>query len=280
MDPTSPPGSPSQPPSAPTPDSGGASGEISPVSVSTEAPVTERERSAQPASPSSPPLSAARRRDRLIGLFIVAAAFALCLILSIWAKEQSRPETSEPPGPPTVEGVIGFPSEVDPVATLAQARKLSRRSILRGIVMEGVQSDGTVDVAEGPGRVRYSFQSPAGHGPQPAREPGTLPKRLTCGKQNVLLRKEGLVAEPDLTDYPCSGLAIEPLPDPQCSARDIWRLARKRRVPKDRLAHIEYYRSKVGPAWRFEISGTTHAFSVYGDCKRELSAAEAYGSVP
>jgi hypothetical protein len=229
-------------------------------------------------------MDAKRRRDRLTGLIIVAASFAICLALSIWAKEKSRPETSEPPGPPTVDGIVGFPSEVDPIKTLASAKKLSKRPLLRGIVLDGVKSDGTIDVAEGPGRVRYSFQSPAGHGPQPPREPGTLPKRITCGRQNVVLRKEGLVAEPDLADYPCVGAAVEPLPEPQCTTHEIWRLARKRRVPRDRLAHIEYYRSKAGPAWRFEITGNSngvsHAFSVYGDCKRELSAAEAHGTVP
>jgi hypothetical protein len=107
-----------------------------------------------------------------------------------------------------------------------------------------------------------------------------LPKRITCGRQNVVLRKEGLVAEPDLTDYPCVAAAAEPLPDPQCSTHEIWRMARKRRVPRDRLAHIEYYRSKAGPAWRFEITGTSHAFTLYGDCKRELTGAEASGTVP
>ena len=86
---------------------------------------------------------------------------------------------------------------VDAVATLSSARKLTKRPALRGIVLDGVQSDGTVDVSEGPGRVRYTFQSAAGQGAQPAREPGTLPKRITCGKQNVVLRKEGLVAEAD-----------------------------------------------------------------------------------
>jgi hypothetical protein len=75
-------------------------------------------------------------------------------------------------------------------------------------------------------------------------------------------------------------MGAEALPDPQCSAREIWRLAKKRRVPRDRLAHIEYFRSKAGPAWRFEISGTQHSFTVYGDCKRELVGPEAHGTVP
>jgi hypothetical protein len=221
-----------------------------------------------------------RSLDRIIGLLIVAVSFALCVALSIWAKEKSRPETSEPPGPPTIDGVIGYPTNVDAVDSLPAARRLSKRPLLRGFVLDGVQSDGTINVTEGPGRVRYSFQSPAGHGPQPHREPGTLAKRVTCGRQNVVLRKEGLVAEPDLADYPCTGANAEPLPDPKCSAREIWRLAKKRRVPRDRLAHLEYFRSKAGPAWRFEITGTPHSFTMYGDCKRELTGADALGTVP
>lgn len=205
----------------------------------------------------------------------MAVSFALCLALSIWAKEKSRPETSEPPGPPTVEGIDGYPSSIDPVATLAAARKLTRRPLLRGITIDGVRNDGTVDVSEGPGRARYSFQSEAGHGPQPEREPGTLPKRVTCGKQEVVLRKEGLVAEPDQADYPCPPGGVEPLPEPQCGARTLWKLARRRKIPNDSRAHIEYFRSKAGPAWRFEVLGTPHQFTVYGDCKRELTGTEA-----
>jgi hypothetical protein len=216
----------------------------------------------------------------MLGLVVVAAAFMVCLALSLWAKEKSRPETSDPPGPPTTQGIVGYPNAVDAVSTLSSARKLTKRPILRGIVLDGVQSDGSIDVSEGPGRVRYTFQSEAGQGAQPAREPGTLPKRITCGKQNVILRKEGLVAEADQADYPCAAGTLEALPDPQCSLREIWKLARKRRVPRDRAAHIEYYRAKAGPAWRFEISGTPHHFTMYGDCKREIFGAEAHGSVP
>ena len=223
---------------------------------------------------------AKRSRDRLLGLVIVAAAFMVCLALSLWAKEKSRPETSEPPGPPTVHGIVGYPSEVDAVATLSAARKLTRRPALRGIVLDGVLPDGGMDVNEGATRARYTFQSSAGQGAQPPREPGTLPKRITCGKQNVVLTKQGLVAEPDQADYPCPPAGIEPLPEPQCSARELWKVARRRKVPRDRPAHIEYFRAKAGPAWRFEIAGTQHRFTLYGDCKRELSGAEAHGTVP
>jgi hypothetical protein len=216
-----------------------------------------------------------------LGLIIVAVAFMVCLALSIWAKEKSRPEMSEPPGPPTVEGIVGFPDAVKAIPTLEAARKLTRRPALRGIVIEDVMPNGTLNVNEPGARVRYTFQSPPGQGAQPHREPGTLPKRVTCGKQNVLLTKQGLVAEHDLADFPCPASGVEPLPEPQCSLFDLWRTARKRGVPRDRPAHIEYFRAKAGPAWRFEISGQPqHKFTVYGDCKRELTGLEAHGSVP
>jgi hypothetical protein len=211
---------------------------------------------------------------------LVAVAFMVCLALSMWAKEKSRPEISEPPGPPTVQGIVGYPKEVDAVATLTAARALTKRPALRGIVLDSVASDGSLDFTESTTRARYTFQSSAGHGAQPPREAGTLPKRITCGKQNVLLTKQGLVAEPDQADYPCPPGGIEPLPEPQCSPRDLWKVARRRKVPRDRPAHIEYFRAKAGPAWRFEIAGTQHRFTLYGDCERELVGPEAHGTVP
>jgi hypothetical protein len=221
-----------------------------------------------------------RRRDRLVGLVIVAVAFALCLALSFWAKEKSEPETSEPPGPPTVQGVVGYPNAVDAIESLKAARTLTRRAALRGIVLDGINGDGMLDVSDPTARVRYVFQSEPGEGPQPPREPGTLPKRITCGKQNVVIRNGGMVAEPDQADHPCPPGGVEPLPEPECSPRWLWRLARRRQVPTDKLARIEYYRAKVGPAWRFELPGTPHRFTIYGDCKRELNGFEAQGAVP
>jgi hypothetical protein len=225
-------------------------------------------------------VQAARRRDKLLGLCLIMAAFVVALGISWWAKVASRPERSEPPGPPTTEGIVGYPEAVRPVATLAAVRKLTKRRLLRGMVAEGVQSSGTVDVSEGPGRVRYTFQSPPGEGPQPPREPGTLPRRPYCGKQTVHLRKEGLVADPDIAAYPCSPVHADPLPEPRCSLRDVWVRALGHGAQPGRLARIEYYRAQAGPAWRFEIPGTPYRFSLYGDCGRELDASEAIGAVP
>jgi hypothetical protein len=210
----------------------------------------------------------------------VAVAFALCLALSFWAKEKSEPETSEPPGPPTVQGVVGYPKAVDAIESLKAARAVTRRAALRGIVLDGVNSEGLLDLSEAAARVRYVFQSEPGDGPQPPREPGTLPKRVTCGKQSVIVRSGGMVAEPDQADHPCPPGGVEALPEPQCSPRALWRQARRRQFPNDKPARIEYFRAKAGPAWYFEVPGTKHRFTMYGDCKRELSGPEAQGSVP
>lgn len=220
-------------------------------------------------------IEAARRRDRTLGLVIVAVAFGIALGISWWAKIESRPEVAQPPGPPTTEGVVGYPAAVDPIQTLPAARQLTQRTLLRGIWAEGVRGDGTIDLSEGPGRARYMFQSPPGQGPQPAREPGTLPRRHHCGKQTIHLRREGLVADPDISDFPCPTAATEHLPDPRCSFRDVWLHAIKKGAPRNQLARVEYYRSRAGPAYRFELPGTQYRFSLYGDCQRELTAAEA-----
>ncbi|HMJ12968.1 MAG TPA: hypothetical protein VK524_16215, partial [Polyangiaceae bacterium] len=212
-------------------------------------------------SAASPTLSDAARRaartDRILGLSIVAVAFVLSLALSLWAKTASRPETSAPPGPPRTDGITGYPSAVSPTQIIPVVRTLTRRTLLRGFVAEGVRSDGTVDLSEGPGQVRFSFQSPAGQGPQPPREPGSLPRRDYCGKQNVHLRKEGLVADPDLAEYPCPPAHADPLPDPRCDLRQVWAHALTKGAARERLARIEYYRSNAGPAWRFELPGST-----------------------
>jgi hypothetical protein len=227
-----------------------------------------------------PAVKRAARKDRVVGLSIVAVAFVLSLALSLWAKSASRPETSAPPGPPRTEGIQGYPSAVSPTQVLPLARAQTRRSLLRGFVAEGVRNDGTVDLSEGPGQVRFSFQSPAGQGPQPPREPGTLPRREFCGKQNVHLRKEGLVADPDMPEYPCPASHTDPLPEPRCDLSQIWARALAKGAPRDQLARIEYYRSGAGPAWRFEVAGTPHRLTLYGDCANELDAAESAGFVP
>ena len=51
-------------------------------------------------------------------------------------------------------------------------------------------------------------------------------------------------------------------------------------MPKERVAHIEYYRASAGPAWRFEAPHARGRFTLYGDCQRELDAKEAVNIGP
>jgi hypothetical protein len=231
-------------------------------------------------SPDPARIARYRQTDRLRGLVIVGVTFVLCLLISVWAKRRSLPVLSVPPGPPSSVGVVGFPTAVDAVKTLARARQISQRNLLRSISADGVKSDGTVDVSQPNGRIRYSFQSNAGEGPEPPRQPDTLARHPYCGRQSINVHKEGLVAEPDAADTICSPKPTDPLPEPHCSLADIWAHASNRGVPKDRVAHIEYYRSTAGPAWRFEAPHSRGRFVLYGDCKRELDAKEAVSIAP
>lgn len=221
----------------------------------------------------------AHRRDRVAGVLILSVAFLAALSISWWAKIESTPQLIEPPAPPTTAGVVGFPDRVDPIANLAAARRLTSRRLLRGIVVDGVRVDGTVDVTAR-GRVRYSFQSAPGEGAQPPREPDTLPRRLYCGKQSVEISANGIGAEPDQTLVSCSSAPDEGLPEPRCTTQQIWQQAVERGIPRDEPARIEYYRSRSGPAWRFVYAGQNpvHRFALDGDCARVLRDEEAMGA--
>jgi hypothetical protein len=221
----------------------------------------------------------AKPGDQRTGLLIVAVAFVAALCLSFWARNVASP-TAPDLAPPTTDGLVGFPRQVDVIASLEGASAVSMRTELRGIAISGVASDGTVDMTLPGARVRFVFTSPKGEGPQPERPPGTLPRRAFCGKQTVQVKEAGLVAEPDVAAYPCGGIRGERLPAPRCGPKEVWAHARTRGTPGELRANIEYYRSSAGPSWRFEIPGTPHTFSLYGDCGRELSSSEASGSIP
>jgi hypothetical protein len=219
-----------------------------------------------------------RRADRIRGLVIVGLTFVLCLLLSLWTKRRAAPASAFELAPPTTVGLAGFPAAVDPVKALALARTLTPRSLLRGISADWVSTTGTTDVTVN-GRVKYSFQSPPGEGPQPKREPGTLARRPYCGRQVVGIGKRGIGAEADAADASCPVKPIDPLPEPRCTMADVWTYATAHGVTKDKVAHIEYYRASGGPAWRFVVGGATR-FTLYGDCKHELDGRDALNIAP
>lgn len=231
---------------------------------------------AKEAAPPGP----ARKKDRLAGLLLVAVTFLGTLCLAWWAKTSTVPTTSRAPEPPTTQGIVGWPNAVDPIKNLAVARQRTERSELRGIVMEHVKSDGTVDTTK-LGRVRYSFQSKPGEGPQPPLDAGRL-RTPYCGKQWVRIKKEGIQEDEDRAKSRCPSKGLDALPDPpRCSPKQVWDYAVSKGAPKDRTARLEYYMARAGPAWRFHMVGKNRQrFTLYGDCGRELKGAEAVGSVP
>lgn len=230
-----------------------------------------------PSASEESPLARRRRQDRVTGLLVVSVAFTATLSISWWARLESSPEVSQPPPPASSAGLVGFP-RVDPVQALEVVRQTTPRDQLRGIVAEGVAADGTVDASK-TGRIRYVFQSPRGVGPQPPREEMGPPRQLYCGKQTVHVRETGIVVDPDMPAVTCPTVPVESLPDPRCGPKELWERAVAKGAKPDRLARVEYYRSRVGPAWRFTIPGSPVSFSLYGDCGRELPAHEATGSV-
>jgi hypothetical protein len=220
------------------------------------------------------------RRDRVAGFSIILASFAAALVISWKASDAVKPRVAAEPGPPTAEGLDGYPSRVDPLAALRAARSLTERDQLRRIVASGVSSDGTVDLERAQSSVRYELDSAAGEGPQAPRAPGTLPRGTHCGRQTVHVRRKGIQAAPDQPRSPCAASHGEPLPEPRCSLRQIWQVAIERGAPPDGRASIDYFRAHGGPAWRFSMQGSRVRFTLFGDCETELTGKAARPLIP
>lgn len=218
-----------------------------------------------------------RRADRVRGLVVLAGAFFAAIGVAWQTRERTR--VTAPP-PPSTEGLVGFPSRLDAASNLERARGLTRRDRFRGFVAEGVASDGTLDVGRPGSKIRYVFQSARGKGPQPPAIDGRPHRRTYCGKQIVHLDARGIHADPDQPMAMCSRLDDDALSEPACSTRDVWRRAIEKGAPATGHAIIEYYVAVAGPAWRFQLPGTRHRFSLSGDCTRELEGRDIYGSVP
>lgn len=226
------------------------------------------------------PTSPTRRRDKVAGLVIICVAFAGCLALSLWAKEVSTPKPAPPPAPPSKKGLSGFPKKVRPWEVFPRARQLSVREQFQGLVARRVKRNGTLDFTDEKTRLRFSFQSQSGMGPQPPREGGTLPKRSYCGKQNVRVTKHGIGARPDVPKLPCPGRKPRNLSPPKdCTLEDVWKVAKKRRGRTPKRARIEYYRARGGPAYRF-VGGRKRFVISAKDCKTILEGRKQRGGVP
>jgi hypothetical protein len=216
-----------------------------------------------------------------MGLAILGVAFILALLVSWLVARQVHSEAPQPLPEPTQAGLVGFPAHFDALSATARARDLSVRPWLFGIVLDGVRSDGTLELTEqgAPGSARFVFGSRRGEGPQPPVPPGERRRRDHCGRQEVIIDQRGIHAAADQDDHDCKGLS-KGLPDPSCDPAQVWQRAIAKGAPKDRLARLEFFNAKAGPAWRFRILGTDHELTLYGDCGEELAGVDAKGHVP
>jgi hypothetical protein len=185
-------------------------------------------------------------------LAIILLAFLGCMGLSVWGMMVSTPRPAPVPAPVTTEGIRDFPKAVQPFAMLARAQSLSVRDKFRGFTIKGIRADGTVDLTEENAFIRYSFQSASGRGPQPPREPGTLPNRRYCGVQHVLLDRQGIVAKGDNPHRACGSGLIEDLGEPRhCPITRLWKTAKKNGFDLNKPARLEYFEAEDGRAFRF-----------------------------
>jgi hypothetical protein len=219
-------------------------------------------------------------RDRLRALFVLSLALVVSFGMILWSKEQIRPLNAYGATASRLRGVEGFPSRVDALKSLSAARRFSRNRELRGMVLDGVKFDGTLDLNPIKNSIKYVFQSSKVRSKERKQPDASTSPTWVCPRQVVKLRRDGLTAEADRLDAICPPELGAALPVPHCGPKEVWAKAIAKGATKEDLARLEYYRAKVGPAWKLQISKTHFSLSVSEDCKRELSFADAAGKVP
>jgi hypothetical protein len=222
----------------------------------------------------------AAKRDRTVGLSILAGAFLLALLGNWWVKVTVHAEPEQlGESPPDKTGLLGFPQRFDPLSALERARDRSvRGQWLFGIALKGVRANGTLDFDHG-ATAQFVFGSRRGDGPQAPVPPGERRHQDQCGRQEVSIDAEGLRAGIDDPDHDCHGFSHW-LPDPACSLEQVWKFAADKGTPRTALAEIEYFQAAAGPAWRFRTPDGSHDYVVYGDCTQQLNGKDAAGKIP
>ena len=195
------------------------------------------------------------RRDRLIGATVLSLALVGSFGFSWWARRTAEAGAAKGANEPSADGISGWPDHVDAVAVLPLARLRSPRTRLMGFVAHGVRPDGTMDVPAEGTWARFTFQGEPvyrmlGHSPPPEKATETREQFKFCGQQSVRLTKKGLIADKDRPNARCRKKMQEGLPLPSCDLETIWQQATLQGAPSKGVAHIEYYSSRVGPAWR------------------------------
>lgn len=214
---------------------------------------------------------AAERRDRILGLMIMASAFGAALGLSFWSHRVAKSPNKGDDRPAETHALPGWPHAAEPMAVLRLARAMARPRGLGSLVVDGVKSDGTVDLAKA-GTARYVFfrvteTRPAGKAP-------------SCDRLVVRLGASGLVRGNVATRQSCPEPRAVPLPEPGCGPRELWEAALRKGASPKALARAEFYRAVSGPAWKFRLGRGNLSLVMDGRCARELTSSEAQRPAP
>jgi serine/threonine protein kinase len=146
----------------------------------------------------------------------------------------------------------------------AEAKKLVPDAVLFRVDINGVFSDGRVDITakeDGKGSIDFRFISPK-RASIPDPTPGTPDDRKCTFR--VELDKSYAWSAP-LTSFDCKELAIGP---PRCTTAQIWEKAKAAGAPTDKPADLGYRTAgSKQRTWYFSIRGTSFSTIYDDDCK-------------
>jgi len=211
-----------------------------------------------------------RLRDGYWAALVLGLTFCVGIAVSVWARQASHPVGKPSAVSMSTDGIIGWPQNVDAVASLPAVRATMDDLALTGITAYGVRSDGHVDLTRGDGTVRYSFQAlrpvVADSKPRDAHA-----KKQRCPKRVAHLRRDGFWVDPEQRSASCPTTQEHPLTLPICGMKEVWKRALAEGAPDNRLARIEYRRSYSGPQWRLSIAELGFEIVVSPDCRKTLN---------
>ena len=224
-------------------------------------------------------------RDRWRALFVLFCGLALSFAITLWSKERIRPRNLHRATVSSLRGVVGWPKAVDAIASLDGARRFSHVRELQGIVVDGVNGDGRLELSDNGPSVKYVFQS----GPRRRRDGQTQSSatRLggnVCPRQIVKLNRDGLAAEPEDLSASCPREPVEPLAIPRCGPKQVIIAAAQVGFKRERLARIEYTQTKIGaapvPVWKMSVPVAHFSMVLSADCSHVYTREELNGRVP
>jgi hypothetical protein len=214
-------------------------------------------------------------RDQLRATFVVGVTLVLSIMVSLWSEGESELAKRGAERRPVVDGVVGWPKQVNPLGSLPAVHGLSRRGLITEMEFEGVGPEGVMDMTRGPNRGRYVMVEPKRTPKAGSKRPSPpIPVEDLCNRRTVRLGGKGLTIDAG-RKVACGPTPPEALPDPKCGPTELWRMAVVRGASEKLPASFRYYWSVSGAAWRMTIAKTSFALTTDVTCTVELTAENA-----